>query len=368
MIRFTQGNVLEAGTDALVNTVNTAGVMGKGIALMFKEAFPENFKAYRKACETGEVRVGRMFVTEQRQLLHPRWIINFPTKKHWRQPSRMEWIVKGLEDLKRVIAEREIRSIALPPLGSGNGGLNWKDVRREIEAALSSLSDIDVVVYEPTAKYQNVAKKVGIERLTPPRALIAELVRRYWILGIECTLLEVQKLAYFLERNIESLNLPNTLDLRFGANKFGPYAERLMHLLDRLDGSYLHCEKRLADASPFDAIWFEDTKREKIAAYLTSPDARVYRPALEATTKLIDGFESPLGMELLATVDWLIQNESASPDVESIRAGIQRWPAGGPVAVARKQKLFNDRLIGLALERLRPNAGPDSGGSPNKVE
>lgn len=356
MIRFTQGNLLEANVEALVNTVNTVGVMGKGVALMFKEAFPENFQAYEDACEADEVRVGRMFVTERRRLEGPRWIINFPTKKHWRQPSKIQWIVEGLEDLKRVIADKGIRSIALPPLGSGNGGLDWRDVRAKIAEALEPLRDVEVIVYEPTAKYQNVAKRAGKEKLTPSRALLVELIRRYWILGIECTLLEVQKLAYLLERNIETLGLTNDLDLRFTANKFGPYATRLTHMLNSLDGSYLHCEKRLADAGPFDTIWFEDTKKDMVAAYLISSDAKAYRPALEETTKLIDGFESPLGMELLATVDWLIHHEGTAAQVEAIKTGLGNWSAGGPKAAARKQRLFDDRLIGLGLERLKSKA------------
>jgi O-acetyl-ADP-ribose deacetylase (regulator of RNase III) len=349
MITFTQGNLLEAGAEALVNTVNTVGVMGKGIALMFKEAFPENFKAYETACKRGEVEVGRMFVVERQQLVGPRWIINFPTKKHWRNPSKMEWVEEGLADLKRIILEKRIRSIAIPPLGSGNGGLDWQDVRPQIESTLGDLSDVAVTVYEPTARYQNVAKRSGVETLTPARALIAELVRRYWILGIECTVLEVQKLAYLLERSIETLKLDNPLDLRFEANKFGPYAPRLTHLLNALDGSYLHCAKRLADAGPLDVIWFEDAKADKVAAYLTSPDAKVYRSALDATTSLIDGFESPLGMELLATVDWLIR-QGVEPRAEAVKAALRSWP-GGVQAAERKLRLFDDRLIGLALQR-----------------
>src|ERR1019366_5271691 len=152
MIELTTGNLLDADVEALVNTVNTVGVMGKGVALMFKEAFPENFKAYEAACKRKELRVGRMFVTERHQFIGPKFIINFPTKQHWRNPAKIEWVEAGLEDLERVIVENGIRSIAIPPLGSGNGGLNWSDVRKKIEAALAALP-IRVVVYEPTSKY-----------------------------------------------------------------------------------------------------------------------------------------------------------------------------------------------------------------------
>lgn len=352
MMRFTQGNLLDARVDAVVNTVNTVGVMGKGIALMFKERFPENFAAYEAACKADKVQVGRMFVQAGAELDGPRWIINFPTKKHWRQPTQLAWIDSGLADLKNVIREKGIHSIALPPLGCGNGGLKWTDVRPRIEAALGDLAGVEIVVYEPTAKYQNVAKKKGIEALTPARALIAELVRRYWILGIECTLIETQKLAWCLERMIRRLGLPDPLDLRFEANRYGPYAQRLTHLLDGLDGSYLHCDKRLADAEPFDTIWFEDSKRDTVEFYLRSAEARDYLPALEATDALIDGFQSPLGMEVLATVDWLVTREGADPTLEGIRSGLMRWPTGKS-AIERKQRLFTDRLIVLALERLQ---------------
>jgi O-acetyl-ADP-ribose deacetylase (regulator of RNase III) len=351
MIELTCGNLLEAKAEALVNTVNTVGVMGKGVALMFKEAYPENFKEYEAACKNKEVKVGHMFVTERHALIGPKWIINFPTKQHWRGDSKMEWIEAGLEDLKRVIAEKKIRSIAIPPLGSGNGGLNWPDVRPKIEAALGGLNDVNVIIYEPTDQYQNVSKRAGVEKLTPARALVAELVRRYWILGIECSLLEIQKLAYFLERSIEKLGLNNPLDLRFQADKYGPYAPRLTHLLDGLDGSYLHCGKRIGDASPFDVVWFEDAKRDKVAAYLGSGEAKAFLPALEATAELIDGFESPLGMELLATIDWLVKKDGVAADRDSIKMALKTW-TGGEKSAERKLKLFEDRLVDLALERL----------------
>lgn len=351
MIRYTQGNLLEAPVEALVNTVNEMGVMGKGIALMFRETFPDNARAYEDACKAGEVRVGHVLATRNPALLGPRWIIHFPTKKHWRNPSRMEWIRSGLKDLVRVVRELGIRSIALPPLGCGNGGLEWSQVRAEIEAAAAELPDVEVMVFEPIEAYQNAPKRSGVEELTPARALIAELVRRYAVLGLECANLEVQKLAWFLHRMIGALQLPDPLDLRFAADKYGPYADRLRHLLNGLDGSYLHCEKRLADAGPFDLIWFEDSKREKVEQYLRSTEAAAYLPALEKTATIIDGFESPLGMELLATVDWLIAEAGCEPSAEGLHCGLNSWP-GGKGAARRKLKLFDDRLLQLALERL----------------
>ncbi|SHM66801.1 O-acetyl-ADP-ribose deacetylase (regulator of RNase III), contains Macro domain [Sphingobium sp. YR657] len=350
MIRYTTGNLLEARADALVNTVNTVGVMGKGIALMFKEKFPENSKRYEAACANHELKPGAIFVTEGSDMFGPRWIVNFSTKKHWRHPSKMEWIRSGLMELRDFIRANNIRSIAIPPLGAGNGGLEWTSVRNEIERALGDLPDVDIIVFEPTSKYQNVAKRDGVEKLTPARALIAEIVRRYWVLGMECTLLEVQKLAWFLESATKKLADENPLKLNFAANRYGPYADDLRHLLNSLDGSYLACDKRINDAGPFDVIRFNDEKKEKVQAYFTTDEAKPYRSALEATAQLIDGFESPLGMELLATVDWLISVEGAKPSLESIRMGIKAWP-GGSGSARRKEAIFDDRLINLALER-----------------
>lgn len=349
MIRFTSGNLLEANAEALVNTVNTVGIMGKGIALMFKDAFPDNFREYEAACKNGSMQVGRVLLTERNDLMGPRWIINFPTKKHWRNPSQIEWIEDGLSDLKTVLRTHGIHSIALPPLGSGNGGLDWEDVKPLIVSKLGDLSDVDVLVYEPTAKYQNVAKRAGVEKLTPARALVAELVRRYAVLGFECTLLEIQKLAYLLERSLGRRNLADVLDLRFDAHRFGPFAHRLTHLLNALDGSYLHSDKRIADAGPLDLIRFADSKKDRVAAYLKS-EGKEYLPALESTADLIDGFETPLGMELLSTVDWLV-SQGERPTLEGIKNGLANWK-GGQDAGARKLRLFDDELIALALERL----------------
>lgn len=351
MIRYTKGNLLEAPAEALVNTVNEVGVMGKGVALMFREAFPESANAYQEAAKRGDVRIGRVLVTRNDALVGPRWIIHFPTKKHWRHPSRLEWVREGLKDLVRVVRANHIRSLALPPLGCSSGGLEWIQVRREIEAALAEIDDVETIVYEPTSVYQNAPKRRGVEELTPARALIAELVRRYAVLGLECSNLEVHKLAWFLQRAIETLGLDNPLELRFVANKYGPYSDQLRHLLDGLDGSYLHCEKRLSDAGPLEPIWFEDSKRDAVAAYLNSDAACRYLPALEATGEIIDGFESPLGMELLASVDWLLHKQGSEPTLTGLRRGLKDWP-GGRAAASRKFKLFDDRVLDLALDRL----------------
>lgn len=349
MITFKQGNLLESDAEALVNTINTVGVMGKGIALMFKERFPANFDAYAAACKEKRVKIGEMFVTENRELDGPRWIVNFPTKTHWRTKTKPEWIQDGLRDLIEVIREKNIRSVALPPLGCGNGGLDWLEVRPLIEAALQDVRDIDALVFEPTSRYQNVRKKTGVEKLTPARALVAELVRRYCLLGMGCTVLEVQKLAWFIARGASEIGLSDPLGLDFKAHWYGPYSDSLRLLLNSLDGSYLHCEKRLADADPESEIWFNPEKKDFLAAYLQSKGRR-YRPLADWTTDLIRGFESPLGMELLATVDWLLEEEDAEPTVAAVMEGIGRWGPDG--AGRRKLQIFDDRLIRIALSRL----------------
>ncbi len=350
MITYTKGNLLEADVEVLVNTVNTVGVMGKGIALMFKERFRDNFDQYAKACKAGEVQVGRVFVTRTNEL-QPKWIVNFPTKQDWRNPSKLEWIEAGLRDLRRWMDETGINSIALPPLGAGNGGLDWEEVRPLIDNALLRTST-DVIVFEPTLAYQNVQKRDGVQKLTPSRALIAELVRRYWVVGTSCSVLEIQKLAWFLDRTMKKAGVPEELNLDFSANRYGPYSDHLRHLLDKLDGSYLHCDKRISDALPSDSIWFEDRKKDDIAAYLHG-DGALFLPVLDRTSALIEGFESPFGMELLATVDWMLAR-GTRPVVSEIRNGLKEWPVkdGAP---ERKYRLFDDRVVGIALERLAAN-------------
>ncbi|WP_350306597.1 type II toxin-antitoxin system antitoxin DNA ADP-ribosyl glycohydrolase DarG [Photorhabdus viridis] len=350
MIRYTKGNLLDAPVEALVNTVNTVGVMGKGIALMFKERFPLNMQAYAKACKQKQVVTGKMFVTETGELMGPRWIVNFPTKQHWRVDSKMEWIETGLQDLRLFLIENQVRSIAIPPLGAGNGGLNWPEVKIRIEKTLSDLHDTEILIYEPTDKYQNVAKNIGVKNLTPARAMIAELVRRYWVLGMECSLLEIQKLGWLLQRAIDQHHLEDVLTLRFEANYYGPYAANLNHLLNALDGSYLKAEKRIPDSQPLDVIWFNDREKGYVSAYLHS-EAKSWLPALEQVSQLIDGFESPFGMELLATVDWLLARENCQPTLISVKEGLHHWPAGERWA-NRKLKLFDDDSLQFAIDRI----------------
>ena len=220
-----------------------------------------------------------------------------------------------------------------------------------IVGALDRVDGLEAVIYEPTTEYQNVTKRKGVDKLTPARALVAEMVRRYCLIGLDCCILEVQKLAWFLQRGVAVLALKDPFKFEFTANKYGPYSDRLRMLLDGLDGSYLHCERRLADARPPDLIWFDDARKDVVADYLQSGEGRKYAGVMEWASAIIDGFESPLGMELLATVDWLAEEEHVELTVTGIQSGLRTWP-GGEEAAERKLRILDERLIGIAVERL----------------
>ena len=351
MIEYRTGNLIKADAEALVNTVNCVGVMGKGIALMFRESFPGNYRSYRAACKAGELRPGDLFVHRRDDLVGPRLIVNFATKKHWRGKSRMEWIESGLAKLAALVREEDIRSIALPPLGVGNGGLDWSEVRPRIVEYLGGFEGVRVIVFEPTNEYSNVSKRAGIEALTPARATMAALLRRYEVLGFESTLLEMHKLAWFAERTAAALGLPERLNLEFVAGRYGPWSRRLNHLLDGLDGSYLRSDIRLPDAGLLDVVRCRYDRAEKVDAFLRTSAAQGYGAVVEKTDELIDGFQSPFGMELLATVDWLLHREGCAPEVPALTEAVAAWPAGAEWG-RRKSRIFDERVLGIALERL----------------
>lgn len=180
MLELKQGNLLEEKTEALVNTVNCVGVMGKGIALQFKQAFPETFKQYKKACDAGEVQPGQMFTVPTGNLFNPRYIINFPTKRHWKGKSRLEDIKTGLKALVEEVKRLEIQSIAIPPLGCGNGGLDWAVVKPLIIGAFADLPDVKVLIFEPggTPAADQVQVSTKTPNMTRSRALVVSLFDR----------------------------------------------------------------------------------------------------------------------------------------------------------------------------------------------
>jgi O-acetyl-ADP-ribose deacetylase (regulator of RNase III) len=228
MIELTQGDILQADAEALVNTVNCVGVMGRGIALQFKKAFPENFKTYKTACDAKAVRPGKMFVYSLNRLYNPRYIINFPTKRHWRGKSQLEDIEKGLADLVAVIQANQIRSVAIPPLGCGLGGLDWNEVRPLIDQAFEVLPEVNVLVFEPTGAPDaaTMVKTAKVPDMTPGRAALIGLMRRYQaaVMDPTITLLEVHKLMYFMQEAGEPLRL------QYEKAPYGPYAENLRRI------------------------------------------------------------------------------------------------------------------------------------------
>lgn len=334
MVEFVSGNLFDADVDALVNTVNTKGVMGKGVALQFKRAFPQNFKDYNAACAAGEVQLGRMFVTQPGKLQGPRFIINFPTKAHWKARSRLADVESGLRDLRRVLQECGVESVAIPPLGCGLGGLDWSDVRPRIAEALGDLPT-RVMVFEPEGAPAPEQMIEARERpsMTPFRATLIWALNRYLLPGESASPLEVQKLLYFLQE----AGVP--LRLTFRKQRYGPYADEARHAVVRLEG---HFVTGFGDGTGDGSVRLLSGALEEAQAALD--DDRDTRERYERVARLIDGFETPYGLELLATTHWVASREGASdPDV-----------AGGLVRAwsARKGELFTTRHVTKAWDRL----------------
>src|SRR4030042_5400927 len=296
MIKLIIGNLLKAEAEALVNTVNTFGVMGKGIALQFRQAYPANYEAYRKACNYHEVLPGKMFVFATNKLVNPKYIINFPTKRHWKGKSRMEDIEAGLKALVDVVRKLGIHSIAVPPLGCGSGGLHWDEVKPRIEVAFRYLPDITVLLFKPEGAPEAEEMRVTTKKpaMTPGRAALLGLLERYVMPGYRLTLLEIQKLAYFLQAAGEPLRL------NFVRGKYGQYAETLHHVLQRLEGHFI---RGYGDRSRNASVRLIPGATDEASSFLANHKDTVNR--LDRVGRLIEGFESPYGMELLATVHWL---------------------------------------------------------------
>ncbi|WNG26785.1 Appr-1-p processing protein [Cystobacter fuscus] len=343
MVERTHGNLLDAKVDALVNTVNTVGVMGKGIALQFKRAFPENFREYEAACKAGRVKVGKVLIHDLGGLVRPQFIINFPTKEHWRAKSKIEFIEAGLEDLVEQVRRLRIRSIALPPLGCGNGGLNWDEVYVLIEKAFMQVPDVSVYVYEPKGAPEAASMPNRTKRptMTAGRAAMIALMRRYIEQGLDffqISLLEIQKLAYFLQES------GHPLKLNYRAWYYGPYADNLRHVLSHIEGHFIdgYGDGQNKPDTPLTVRADASTEAE----VLVRADASLVEH-LERVERLIDGYSTPFGMELLGTVHWVATHDlkgETSPDliVESIR----RWSA-------RKAAKMTPDLVAKAHQRLR---------------
>ncbi|OXR39667.1 hypothetical protein B7C42_08263 [Nocardia cerradoensis] len=341
MIREEHGNLLRSDAEALVNTVNTVGVMGKGIALQFKRAYPEMFRAYERATAGGDVRIGEMFVWETGALSGPKFIINFPTKRHWRSPSRIEDIESGLRGLVDVIAQRKILSIAIPPLGCGNGGLAWDEVAPRIWESLTPIADsVDVRIYPPEGAppASQMVNRTSPPQMTAARAAIIKLLYVYEMASDHATtLIEAQKLAYFLQISGENLRLD------FVQGRYGPYADNLRKALSHMEGHFI-CgfgdgSAKALDAEPLTVVGAAVGRAEEVLA-----DAKTTARRVDRVIGLTEGFASMYGMELLATVHWA-SLRSRTRDIGEIVEIVQSWNE-------RKNRIFTTPHIAFALDKL----------------
>lgn len=325
MIYSMKGNLLEDTADVYVNTVNTVGVMGKGIALQFKQVFPEVFKQYAKDCKEGRVQIGKMHVISIEGLTNPKYIINFPTKEHWRNPSKLSYIEEGLNDLVQVIQTLDIKSIAIPPLGCGNGGLDWSMVRPLIVEAFEKLP-IDVHLYEPAGAppLEQMIVRTPRPKMTEGRALLIGAMERYAGLEYRMSMLEVQKIAYFLH---EVGALPK---LKYEKHLYGPYSENLNHVLQAMEGHFI---RGYGDRTSGAEIHLLKGAKEEAEAFLNENlEARNY---LKQVSDLIFGFETPYDLELLSTVNWILkENKDKVNNSDFIIKSVQAWNS-------RKKRMFS---------------------------
>lgn len=341
MIKETTGNLLRAEAEALVNTVNTEGVMGKGIALQFKKAYPAMYEAYRKAAKSGDIRLGRVQVWPTGHMTGPKYVINFPTKGHWKSRSKLKDIEAGLTDLVDMIQKLGIRSIAVPPLGCGNGGLAWRDVEPRIVQAFEKIPEVDVLLFAPDGAPAATEMATATERpaMTSGRAALVELVHRYTLQSFMAPgLVESQKLMYFLQVAGEPLRL------NFAANRYGPYADNLRHVLNVVEGHFLSGygdgSATVAEAEPLKVLPGAADEAE-----LTLKNAEATRERIEDVLDLAAGFESAYGLELLATVHWLATRSSVVDD-EALARQVWEWSP-------RKARMFTAEHVQTALETLR---------------
>lgn len=346
MIEQGHGNLLTADVEALVNTVNTVGVMGKGIALQFKRAFPANFRAYRDACARGEVRLGQVWTFDTGVIGPRRYVFNFPTKKHWRSGSRLKDIAAGLESLVDEVRELGVTSVAIPALGCGNGGLAWEDVRPLIERAGHRMGDVRAVVYPPEGAPPPAAMPNATPRppLNQTRALLLTAISRYMgrarlqEVREGISELEIQKLAYFLQ----VFGAP--MRLTFVRGTFGPYAPALSRTLDSLEGHHLtglgDRSARVTEFAPINLILDSVDAAERL---VNDHPADLQR--LTSLLELLEGFETPYSLELLATVHFASGHEPKTAEPADLADRVVSWSL-------RKARMFTAKHVELASTRL----------------
>lgn len=339
MIQYTKGNLLESKAEALVNTVNTVGVMGKGIALQFKKQYPNNYKLYAKACKEGDVIIGKLFVTEETTLYEGvKIIINFPTKTEWRKPSEYSYIEEGLKELVKLINERQISSIAIPPLGSGNGGLDWSKVMVILEKYLLDVNS-DVYIYQPNYIVKEVLSKERV-KLTPARAMLLTVLYDLVRHGEFVSEFSSEKVAYFLQR----FGAKDALKLKFHPNFYGPYSGKVKHLLYNLNGSYItgYSSK---DKKPFEELGIILDAEKDVENYLDRNENESYKKITQRTKEFLAGYYSAFALELLSTIDLIINDKKIKTE-EEIARYLEVWSN-------RKKTLFtNLKFISHAVQKI----------------
>jgi O-acetyl-ADP-ribose deacetylase (regulator of RNase III) len=339
MINYLKGNLLDAHTQALVNTVNTVGVMGKGIALQFKERFPLNFKLYADACKKGEVVIGKMFVVKENTFKGDKIIINFPTKTEWFKKSQYSYIEEGLKDLIRVINKYDIKSLAIPPLGSGNGGLKWDKVKAMMNQYLGEL-EIEIIIFEPNEEINEILKKENAKKevsLTAPRAMLLYALAKYERRGETASVFAANKIAYFLQESGEHLRLD------FVPYTYGPYAQALDKVLYALRGKYLTGIEQM-NAKPFEPIELKYEQFDEVNDFVKNKLTPIQRTRLDSVFKLIEGFESTLGLEILSSIHFLLSKNKNLTKLELLEK-IQSWNN-------RKKDLIKEKYIDIAMKHL----------------
>jgi len=340
-IQVGQGDLLKQDdVDAIVNTVNCVGIMGKGIALQFKNKWPKNFSAYEAACRAGEVKLGKMFVFDAGAYARPHFIINFPTKDHWRGKSKLAFIRDGLNDLVAQIKRLDIRSIAIPPLGCGNGGLEWDVVRPMIVNAFAAIPAVEARLFEPNGAPDPKSMEVNTSkpRMTLSRAAIVKALEAYADVGYGLSKLEVQKLVYFMQ----FVGVPFRT-VEFVADRYGPYSDALRHAVENMDGHYI---RGLGDGVVEAEIEPTEFAQSEADLFLREePGGQKVIEAVERVAQLIDGYQSAYGMELLATVHWVATNAPHAKTSGAALVAIQQWSP-------RKAELMLPSHVEAAWSRL----------------
>lgn len=341
-MQYIKGNLLEADTEALVNTVNTVGVMGKGIALQFKETFPYNYEIYLAACKNGFLVPGKLLAVKDRTLQGEKLVINFPTKTEWFKKSQYIYIEDGLKELRELILDENIKSIAIPPLGCGNGGLRWEKVKLMIEQHLGDLNNVDIIIYEPNEDVKQILKNQSVKKnvkLTPARAMLLYAMFHYDSLGEDTSLFIANKLAYFLQR----LGEPSLKKLKFAAHYYGPYSVQVEHMLHNLNGKFINGLEQM-EAKAFEPLELQYEYLSEVSEYVKKELSFEQRDIIRQLTKLIDGYQSALSIEILASVDFI---RKENPGISKKDAIIQAKNWSG-----RKNQLFQERYLEIAWKHL----------------